>query len=85
MADLVTLSCPSCGGPLEIASGIDRFACAHCGNEHMVKRGGGVVTLAPVIERLEGIRRGVDKTVPSWPLCVWKGRSRRLSENSQKQ
>ena len=41
MADFVTLSCPSCGGKLEVTRDIERFACAHCGREHIVKRTGG--------------------------------------------
>lgn len=62
MTDFVTLSCPSCGGKLEITSDIDRFACAHCGTEHVVKRGGGLVSLAPVTEEIRRVRAGVDKT-----------------------
>lgn len=62
MSDFVTLSCPSCGGKLEITSEIDRFACAHCGTEHVVRRGGGLVSLKPVVESIEHVRTGVDKT-----------------------
>src|SRR3990172_2505499 len=62
MTDFVTLTCPSCGGSLQITNDIERFACAHCGTEHIVKRGGGVVSLTPVIERLAKVQIGVDKT-----------------------
>jgi sensor histidine kinase YesM len=62
MADYVSLTCPSCGGKLNITSDIERFACGHCGNEHIVKRGGGIVSLAPVIEHLIQVKNGVDKT-----------------------
>jgi primosomal protein N' len=62
MSDYVTLSCPSCGGKLEITSDIDRFACAHCGTEHVVRRGGGLVSLTPVTEEIRRVRTGVDKT-----------------------
>jgi len=51
MSDFITLECPSCGGPLRIAGDIDHFACAYCGNEHVVRRSGSVVSLKPV-ERL---------------------------------
>src|SRR5258706_205176 len=40
MSDFVTLTCPSCGGRLEITKDVERFACAHCGNEHVVRRAG---------------------------------------------
>jgi len=62
MSDLVTLSCPSCGGKLQITPDIDRFACTYCGHEHIVKRGGGIVSLAPVVEGLRQVQASVDKT-----------------------
>lgn len=62
MPDLVTLSCPSCGGTLNITNDIKRFACGHSGREHVVKRAGGIVSLSPVVEALEKVEVGVDKT-----------------------
>lgn len=62
MADFVSLSCPSCGAKLQISKDLDRFACSYCGNEHIVKRDGGVISLSPVMEQLKGVRTGVDKT-----------------------
>jgi hypothetical protein len=62
MADFVTLTCPSCGGKLQITSDLDRFACGYCGTEQVVRRGGGVVSLAPVVEGLKQVQVGVDKT-----------------------
>jgi predicted RNA-binding Zn-ribbon protein involved in translation (DUF1610 family)/ribosomal protein L40E len=50
MADFLTLSCPSCGNKLQITNDIDRFVCAACGNEHIVNRSGGVITLKTIIE-----------------------------------
>jgi hypothetical protein len=62
MPDFVTLTCPSCGGKLEITNDIDRFACGHCGAEHIVRRSGGIVSLAPVVAALGKVQVGVDKT-----------------------
>jgi len=62
MPDFVSLTCPSCGGKLEITDDIDRFACGHCGNEHVVRRGGGIIALSPVAEGLKRVQVGVDKT-----------------------
>jgi hypothetical protein len=62
MPDFVTLTCPSCGGKLEITNDIDRFACGHCGAEHIVRRSGGTVALAPVVAGLAKVQSGVDKT-----------------------
>ena len=53
MPDFVTLTCPSCGGRLQIAGQTDLFTCTHCGNEHLVRRRGGAVSLTPV----EGLLR----------------------------
>ncbi|RIK35570.1 MAG: hypothetical protein DCC55_29900 [Chloroflexi bacterium] len=61
-SDFVTLACPSCGGTLQITKEIDRFACSYCGNEHLVRREGGLVYLAPIAEDIRHIRGGVDKT-----------------------
>ena len=62
MSDFINLTCPTCGGKLQITPDIDRFACGHCGNEHIVKRGAGIVSLAPVVEGLKEVRSGVDRT-----------------------
>jgi len=45
MPDLITMSCPSCGGKLQITNDIERFACAFCGTEHIVRRQGDAVNL----------------------------------------
>jgi ribosomal protein S27E len=62
MPDFITLSCPSCGNRLHITEDIDRFACAACGNEHIVNRSGGIITLKPIVDGIKGVKRGVDKT-----------------------
>jgi ribosomal protein S27AE len=62
MAKFVTLSCPTCGGKLEITEDIDRFACGHCGNEHIVKRLGAIVSIEPVVAELRKIGYGTDRT-----------------------
>jgi hypothetical protein len=41
---------------------MDRFACAHCGNEHIVRRQGGVVALEAVAAGLKQIQSGTDRT-----------------------
>jgi predicted RNA-binding Zn-ribbon protein involved in translation (DUF1610 family) len=60
MMAIVTLTCPSCGGKLQISKDLERFACGFCGNEHVVKRGGGVVSLAPVMDSLAKIEARVN-------------------------
>ena len=62
MSDFVTLTCPACGGKLQITNDIERFACAHCGAEHVVRRGGGLVSLAPVVAEIKHVGAGVDRT-----------------------
>ena len=36
MANYLTLTCPSCGGNLEIEQYVDEFACPFCGREHVL-------------------------------------------------
>ncbi len=67
--DFITLACPSCGGKLEITNDIERFACAHCGREHIVKRSGGTVSLAPIVDSLKKVETGVDKTAAELALA----------------
>ena len=62
MSGIIALTCPNCGAKLEITQDMDRFACAHCGAEHLVERHGGTVSLDPVIDRLEEIKVGSDRT-----------------------
>jgi hypothetical protein len=62
MADFVSLTCPSCNGKLQIGKDLERFACGYCGTEFVVNRGGGIVSLSPVVEGLKRVERGVDKT-----------------------
>ncbi len=62
MPDFITLLCPSCGAKLNITEDIDCYTCSHCGQEHIVKRSGGIVTLSPVVDAINRVGTGVDKT-----------------------
>ena len=73
MADFITLTCPTCCGRLQITPDIDRFACTHCGNEHLVKRTSGVVALQPLADTLTGLTHATDRTASEMAL-------RRLSD-----
>lgn len=61
MAEIIKLACPSCGAKLELTEDVERFACSHCGNEHIVVRRGGIVSLKPVLEALEQVEAGTDR------------------------
>ena len=61
MSDLIAMTCPSCGGRLQISNDIQRFACRFCGNEFLVRRGPGTISLAPVIESINSVKTGVDR------------------------
>ena len=60
--DFITLACPSCAGSLKITSDADRFACKYCGREHLVRRQNGILTVTPVLEKLDRIVSGVDRS-----------------------
>jgi len=68
VAEIIKLTCPACGAKLEVTEDIERFACSYCGNEHIVIRRGGIVTLRPVVEGLERVRIGTDKTASELAL-----------------
>jgi hypothetical protein len=65
MLDFVTLSCPSCGHKLQITEEINRFACAASGNEHIVNRSGGIITLKLVFDGITKVKMGVDRVIYS--------------------
>lgn len=52
---------PFVWGKLEFTEDIERFACGYCGNEHLVRRGGGVVSLQPVLEKLEEVQATTER------------------------
>ena len=62
MSDFITLSCPNCGGKLNITKDLNIFACGYCGMEQVVNRVGGTISLKPLVEKLTNIQGGVDKT-----------------------
>lgn len=73
MSDLITLSCPSCGGKLEITEDVQQFACAHCGTEHRVNRSASIVSLSPLVEGIRNVQSGVDKTASELAIKRLKG------------
>jgi len=73
MADLIKLTCTSCGGKLELSHDIDQFVCAHCGTELIVKRSHGVIALKAVAQDIEGIKSSTDKTASELAIVRLKG------------
>lgn len=45
MSDFITLSCPNCGGKLEVSQNTLSLVCQHCGSEHLVRREAGSILL----------------------------------------
>jgi hypothetical protein len=66
MGDFVTLTCPTCGGKLQITPDIDRFACTHGGNEHIVKRSEGMIAIQPLAKSLTGLKRAIQVPAVRW-------------------
>jgi DNA-directed RNA polymerase subunit RPC12/RpoP len=60
---MIKLSCNSCGAKLELTDDISRFACAHCGSEWIVERGGGVVCLKGLEDGLKRVEGGICELV----------------------
>jgi predicted RNA-binding Zn-ribbon protein involved in translation (DUF1610 family) len=50
MSKSIALTCPVCGNTLDVGEDISLFACACCGSEYVVRRGGSIVSLAPAAE-----------------------------------
>jgi predicted RNA-binding Zn-ribbon protein involved in translation (DUF1610 family) len=60
---MITLSCPNCGGKLEVTADMERFACMYCGREHIVHRTATAVSLAPVVEELKRVGTKFDQVL----------------------
>jgi hypothetical protein len=83
MPEFVTLSCPSCGGQLKITPDIDRFACAYCGQEHVVRRGDGTIALAPILESFRKVEAATDKTAAELAIVRLQKRIEQLEGSKE--
>src|SRR3990172_804199 len=74
MSDLITLSCPSCGGNLSVSPAQQSLKCRHCGTEHWVREEAGGIMLEAFarcprcgrndrVERLSAILRSQVKAI----------------------
>lgn len=79
MSDIINLSCPSCGGKLQFTNDIERFACGYCGNELIVRRSGGIVSLSPVVNAIKDVQLGVDKTASELAITRLTNEKNRIS------
>ena len=52
MSNLITLTCPSCGGRLDVTNNTERYVCVHCGNAHIVDPGVRAESLAKDVEQI---------------------------------
>jgi len=59
-SNFITLACPNCGGKLTITADLERFACQFCGNEHIVRRSGGTISLEPVMKMMHTINDNIN-------------------------
>ena len=87
MSDLITLTCRSCRAKTQVPKDLERFACASCGSEHIVKRSGGIVSLSLVAGSIDVDKSGVDKITAELDLVRLKRDINRLKinlENLQK-
>ena len=64
----VNLKCPGCGAKLEVYGDMERFACGYCGNEVLVQRRGGTVSLKAVVEGIREVQKGTDRTAAELAL-----------------
>lgn len=55
-SNFITLTCPQCGGRLQVAPNADQAQCTQCGTSHLVSRGGGVLALQPLIHAAQQAR-----------------------------
>lgn len=62
------MRCSGCGATLDIKPDMEVFACAYCGMNQRVERGGGTITLTAIDKKIDFIHRGVDRTAAELAL-----------------
>lgn len=85
MVEFINLTCPTCGGKLQITDNTERFSCGYCGIEHIVKRSGGIVTIEPVVQELREVKKGVDKTASELAIVRIKEEIKKLYEEQERE
>jgi len=78
--DFITLSCPNCGGSLKVTEEKERYICPHCGQEHLLRLR---VGLEPVLEKLQGVRKGVERAADEFALQRLGDEMERLQQELQ--
>ena len=71
----LTMSCPDCGGKLDVSDDMTRFTCGYCGTEQLVERRGGTVSLKVLTHAIAGVQAGTDKTAAELALKRLRGES----------
>jgi hypothetical protein len=74
---LIKLSCPNCGGTLELTSRPDLFKCAYCGQLSVLQW---PATGAPSIARLQGKKTWIANFLRPGETFNWQGGKLHLTE-----
>lgn len=61
-SDVISLVCATCGGPLAPTLEEERYQCAYCGSQHLVRRDRGKVILEPLLKGLDEVQAGINRT-----------------------
>ena len=80
MAESITLTCPACGNTLDIGEDISLFACACCGSEYVVRRGGSIVSLAPAAEDAAQATNGAEQAMVDANVAQMKAEINEIQE-----
>lgn len=79
-ADFISLSCPNCGGTLQVTEEKARYVCPHCGQEHLLRVRAG---LEPALEKLQGVQQGVERAADELALQRLGDDMERLQQEAQ--
>jgi len=79
-----SLKCLNCGANLKISQNVTEFACEHCGASQIVERGGGIVALRMLSDKIDRVQSTVDKTAAELALQRFGKEYDELSEKHVK-
>jgi len=62
MTEITKLSCPACGGKIEVKENSDQFTCIYCGTHLQIEKSKGEIAIKPFIQAVKTMQSSMDRT-----------------------
>lgn len=61
MTEITKLSCPACGGKIEVKENSDQFTCTYCGTHLQIEKSKGEIAVRPFIQAVKTMQSSMDR------------------------